>query len=662
MKRPLASLLVSLAVAGTLPVAAQPDPIAAHAWLHADRRELAEVGLTASELTLDEEERRELAAAEHPFVDTLLGYRVRVDDRKLRIRKTIVRHFLTEEGVREHGNLHLGVRAALDELHLLHASILMPDGRRRAQDLARVQVVSDVSDDIFTDRFNVVLPFEGLVPGATAVLVAEVERHEDRWPLPWALILFPRLPWPVARFELEMTWSEATDPPIVTSDPDLVDCAPETRGLPPAERRVSCVARDLPVLVPDQEAASSADEYPHLVISEPHYWQDLARSERQLIARAVEDARGLAALSDRLLEGAETAAEKLRRITRFTSDEIRYVSLSHGTSAVAPAPVSRTLERRYGDCKDKVSLFLALAERAGLDAFPVLVATDRRDPARLIAPAWNYFDHLIACVRTGDPEAVTCVETTDPHTPAGHLPPSLYGAVALDLIETDVRPRTLEAPRIVWQIDVEARNTVPCSGQLTEDLRRQFRGSGAGWLRGLLRSLSLEERQRWLIEDYQVVMGEDWKPEVSVAGLEASDGSVTLTSTTDFGDTQGEEMTEYTESESWLRYYTNWFHTDNERLPYALRGARIRSLASYQICPRRAVRFHGAELELLSPFGELRRHYRKIDGGIEVETTLELPTRTVAPEELAGFRRFLSRALDQTGIWFSMDDRQGGPR
>ncbi len=648
MKRRVASLLLTL-LAGAGVSLAQRGPFADHSWLHVDRHDLAELGIAAAELTVGEERRRELAAEEHPFVDTLRGYSIRVEGRKVRMRKTIARHFLTEEGVREHGNLTLHVRAALDDLYLQHASITTPDGRRRRLDLARAQVVSDVSSNVFTDQFNVVLPFEGLVPGATAVLVAEVVRHEDRWPLPWSLILVPRRPWPVAKFELEMTWSEE-DEPVWFSDPDLVDCGREPQGV------LRCAARDLPVLAPDPEAASSTDEIPYLIVSEPHSWQDLARSERQLIARSVSDARGLAAVADRLLAGAETDAEKLQRITRFTSDEIRYVSLSHGTSAVAPAPVSRTLERRYGDCKDKVSLFLALAERAGLDAFPVLVATDRRDPARLIAPAWNYFDHLIACVRTGGPEGEVCVETTDPHTPSGHLPPSLYGTVALDLTETGVRPRTLEAPPIVWQIEVEAHNTIPCAGEFTEDLRRQFSGSGAGWLRSLLRSLNPEERDRWMSEDYREVMGQDWAPEVGVTGLDRSDDSVTLTSTTAFGETRTEEMTEYTESESWLRYYTNWFQTQNERLPYALHGARIRSLTSYELCAERTVRFLGAELELLSPFGELRRNYRRIAAGVEVETILELPTRTVEPGELAAFNRFLSRALDQTDIWFSLNE------
>ncbi len=68
------------------------------------------------------------------------------------------------------------------------------------------------------------------------------------------------------------------------------------------------------------------------------------------------------------------------------------------------------------------------------------------------------------------------------------------------------------------------------------------------------------------------------------------------------------------------------------------------------------MRFLGAELELLSPFGELRRNYRRVVAGVEVETILELPTRTVEPGELAAFNRFLSRALDQTDIWFSLNE------
>ena len=79
---------------------------------------------------------------------------------------------------------------------------------------------------------------------------------------------------------------------------------------------------------------------------------------------------------------------------------------------------------------------------------------------------------------------------------------------------------------------------------------------------------------------------------------------------------------------------------------------------AYQICPDKHVRFTGAWLEMQSPFGTLTRSYATRSDGVEVETVLNLPSATIQAEELGRFRRFVSRALAQTSIWFSLEPRR----
>ena len=252
------------------------------------------------------------------------------------------------------------------------------------------------------------------------------------------------------------------------------------------------------------------------------------------MARSTGDAGELEPLLDQLLDGAETPAERLRRLHRYVADEIRYVSLSHGASAVSPAPVVRTLDRRYGDCKDKVATFLALARAAGLRADPVLIATTRSDPDRLITPSLLYFDHMIACVDGSEAEERTCIDLTAPSMRTGDLPPGLYGTVALDLTDETTGPRRVEAPPVVWQIEIEATNHVACDGTLTEKLSRSFAGAGGGQIRAALWGASPEDRERWMIEDYRSVMGEEIEPEASATGLDSVAAALTLQTTTEY--------------------------------------------------------------------------------------------------------------------------------
>jgi hypothetical protein len=86
-----------------------------------------------------------------------------------------------------------------------------------------------------------------------------------------------------------------------------------------------------------------------------------------------------------------------------------------------------TLTRRFGDCKDKVTLFLALARANGVAAHAVLVGTGRYHAERLILPTSSYFDHMIVCV--DEPSAELCIDLTELHAPTGELPLELQGAV-----------------------------------------------------------------------------------------------------------------------------------------------------------------------------------------------------------------------------------------
>ena len=167
----------------------------------------------------------------------------------------MARHFLTAEGVRNHGDLTVTVRAGIEELYLRHASVRMPDGKRRPMDLRRAQVTTADRPSVFTDLHNVVLPFEGLEPGATAVLVASSVRHADRWPLPWSVIFLTQRLAPIGRLEIELTWEPGVEPPIWSKDAELVDCRSDGN-------RLQCSARDVPALVLDPESPNFFEEFP----------------------------------------------------------------------------------------------------------------------------------------------------------------------------------------------------------------------------------------------------------------------------------------------------------------------------------------------------------------------------------------------------------------
>jgi lipoprotein NlpI len=96
--------------------------------------------------------------------------------------------------------------------------------------------------------------------------------------------------------------------------------------------------------------------------------------------------------------GFATPEAQVREALRFVQQEVRYFGVEIGTSTHQPAPPDTVIERRFGDCKDKVGLLGALLQGLGVTSRPVLVSTRyRADVARQL-PSPLAFDHVIARV------------------------------------------------------------------------------------------------------------------------------------------------------------------------------------------------------------------------------------------------------------------------
>ncbi|HXI19803.1 MAG TPA: DUF3857 domain-containing transglutaminase family protein, partial [Gemmatimonadales bacterium] len=128
-----------------------------------------------------------------------------------------------------------------------------------------------------------------------------------------------------------------------------------------------------------------------------------------------------------LLADARSATDTLRALQRFVAQDIRYVSISLGLGGYQPRTPEEVVSSGYGDCKDKATLFVALAGAVGFRAWPVLLNSGG-DVTRAI-PSLQQFDHAIAAVELAGGR--TYVDLTSDLTPFGQLPPSDQGEFAL---------------------------------------------------------------------------------------------------------------------------------------------------------------------------------------------------------------------------------------
>ena len=168
-----------------------------------------------------------------------------------------------------------------------------------------------------------------------------------------------------------------------------------------------------------------------------------------------------------------------------------YVALEFGVYSYKPYPVSQIYARRFGDCKDKASLMIALLRAVGVQADFALVRTRRMgdidDNAASVAP----FNHAIVFL----PKYQLWLDGTAEYAGARELPLEDQGATALTVdvngvavlrhipvttAEDNFTRRTLRA-------ELRRDGTVEFSGDI------YTRGEDAP---GLRRDYEIPERQR----------------------------------------------------------------------------------------------------------------------------------------------------------------------
>ena len=99
----------------------------------------------------------------------------------------------------------------------------------------------------------------------------------------------------------------------------------------------------------------------------------------------------------------QARAAVVRALFDFVSREVRYMGAMAESEAPGyePHDVSLTFDNRYGVCRDKAALLVAMLRMAGIDAWPVLINVGPRKDPDVPQP---YFNHAIVAADSGDPD------------------------------------------------------------------------------------------------------------------------------------------------------------------------------------------------------------------------------------------------------------------
>ena len=123
--------------------------------------------------------------------------------------------------------------------------------------------------------------------------------------------------------------------------------------------------------------------------------------------------------------------ESIRRIVALLHKNVRYTGIEFGESSLIPQFPSETLKRKYGDCKDKATLLVAMLRAAGIPATLALLSAGPGEDVNPDLPGMGGFDHAIVYVPATASSPELWIDATAQSTHVGNLPDMDYGRWAL---------------------------------------------------------------------------------------------------------------------------------------------------------------------------------------------------------------------------------------
>lgn len=150
-------------------------------------------------------------------------------------------------------------------------------------------------------------------------------------------------------------------------------------------------------IIPEEKMPPLAEVNPAVSITSFSSWDEVYAWWQEMFQGKTTLTPSVKAAVAELIRDCKTDQEKARKIYEFCVRDIRYVGVEYGESGYEPHPASDIFVNRYGDCKDKATLLVAMLREAGLKAYPVLIPTRGMYPVSPDFPTIQ-FNHAIAAI------------------------------------------------------------------------------------------------------------------------------------------------------------------------------------------------------------------------------------------------------------------------
>ncbi|MBU6267985.1 MAG: transglutaminase family protein [Sphingomonadales bacterium] len=364
-----------------------------------------------------------------------------------------------------------------------------------------VQKEDQLEQAILTGRLVATLQIPGLQVGDEIAVAATVsERQPVFGGRVGGIMQMPGVGSPGA-YRLRLVWPSDRKLAVVGSS-DLPALRPAvTQGA----STVELLMRDPPGAIPTDGAPPRYNIRRVVEYSDFGTWADVARLMRPLYDKATILAADSPLRQEVAMIAARTRdpAERAQAALQLVEDRIRYVYVGLDGANYIPAGADETWKRRFGDCKAKTVLLVALLRELGIDAQAALVQSTGGDELERRLPGPIDFNHVIVRATIG--KQIAWLDATRMGDRfLDNLPVPFRWALPLAAPEPKlerIEPRDTGFPTLVGLVDIDATAGLEQDAQITAS--NIIRGDEAFLIRTQLSSLPGQDADRALKRYWQ---------------------------------------------------------------------------------------------------------------------------------------------------------------
>ncbi len=333
---------------------------------------------------------------------------------------------ITQKGAAGWGDISSSWEPWHEERPILRARVITADSAVHALDATTItdSPAKENADNVFSDRRVLRAPLPAIAPGSLVeeelVLIESapffgagtVERFYFGSSVPvqhTRLVLDAPAALPL-RYDIHLL-------------PDLKPQRNETEG-----RVRITFDYGLVETLDDVETGLPSDlpAYPSVTFSSGDSWRQVAEEYGKIVDKIA--GADLKSLVGQLIAGKVSRDEKAGAILAYLDREVRYTGVEFGETALVPHSPSETLARKYGDCKDKATLLVAMLRVANMPAYIALLNAGSREDVAPDLPGMGMFDHAIVYI-PGSPDL--WIDATDEYARLGEIPNGDQGRLSL---------------------------------------------------------------------------------------------------------------------------------------------------------------------------------------------------------------------------------------